>query len=99
MNSTLENHSGVTESLQASWRHLKDVFLASTPSAAWQSFKKLVEVLPVWSLVVVGVLLAAFVLNKSVIVIAFSVVAVLLAMHHTVKHAVLAALDERERER
>jgi hypothetical protein len=97
MKSTLESRGGVTESLQASWRHLKDVFLASTPSAAWQSFKKLVEVLPVWSLVVAGVLLGALVLNQSVVVIAISMVAVLLAIHHTVKHAVLAALDERER--
>ena len=97
MKSTLESQGGVTESLQASWRHLKDVFLASTPSAAWQSFKKLVEVLPVWSLVVAGVLLGALVLNQSVVVIAISMVAVLLAIHHTVKHAVLAALDERER--
>ena len=97
MNSKLESQVGITESLQASWRHLKDVFLASTPSAAWQSFKKLVEVLPVWSLVVAGVLLGALVLNQSVVVIAISMVAVLLAIHHTVKHAVLAALDERER--
>ncbi len=97
MNSTLESHGGVTESLQAAWRHLKDVLMASTPSAAWQSFKKLVDVLPVWSLVVGAVLVAALVANRSNIVIAFSIGGFLLAIYFTVKHAVLAALDERER--
>ena len=96
--SALEGHGGVAESLHAAWRHLKDVFLASTPSAAWQSFKKMVDALPVWSLIVVVVLVAALLANRSFVIIALSIGGFLLATHFTVKNAVLAALDERERE-
>ena len=62
MESTIENHSEevTPQSLHAAWQHFKEVWSASSGSQAWSSFKKMVEALPVWALVL-GVIVTAVV--------------------------------------
>ena len=98
MDSTLDDQKRVCirDSLRDSWRHCKEMFSASSWSAAWQSFNKMVDVLPTWFFVVFILCAVGFVVNWSMIQTPLAVVGFLAAVYFTVKYAVLAAWRERD---
>ena len=97
MESTFEQGGKeVTRSLKQSWAHCKQVCSASSAADAWQSAKLAVDALPMWALVLLPVLAALLVIDRSLLMISLAVFVFLFATYATVKRAVADALKERE---
>jgi hypothetical protein len=101
MESTMESHNGdaTPQSVQASWQYCKEVLSASSTSDAWRSFKKMMEALPAWALVVVIVGVFALMTNAWIVLVPLAAGSVLAGIYFTVKHAVRAALREHDSQR
>ena len=101
MESTMETHNGdaTPQSVQASWQYCKEVLSASSTSDAWRSFKKMMEALPAWALVVVIVGVFALMTNAWIVLVPLAAGSVLAGIYFTVKHAVRAALREHDSQR
>jgi hypothetical protein len=101
MESTIESHNGdaTPQSVQASWRYCKEVLSASSASDAWRSFKRMMEALPAWAIVVVIVGVFALITNAWIVLVPLATGSVLAATYFTVKHAVRAALREHDSQR
>jgi len=100
MDSTIDNDNGdsTPQSVQASWQHCKEVWSASSSSEAWASFKKMMEALPPWALVVTVIGVFALMTNAWIILVPLAAGGFLTAMYFTVKHAIRAALREHDAE-
>ena len=101
MESTMESHrsDATPQSVRASWQYCKEVLSASSTSDAWRSFKKMIEALPAWALVVVVVGVFALITNAWIVIVPLAVGSVLAGVYFTVKHAVRAALREHDTQR
>jgi hypothetical protein len=101
MESTMESHNAdaTPQSVQASWQYCKEVLSASSTSDAWRSFKKMMEALPAWALVVVIVGVFALMTNAWIVLVPLAAGSVLAGIYFTVKHAVRAALREHDSQR
>lgn len=98
MESTFENDqsSSTPESLREAHRHGKNVFSASSTTEAWNSFKKMLDALPAWAMVVAIVSIITLVANTWVIPVVVTVGCGMTAIYFTVKHAMRQALREHE---
>ena len=102
MESTMESHNGdaTPQSVEASWQYCKEVLSASSTSDAWRSFKKMMEALPAWALVVVAIVgVFALITNAGIVLVPLAVGSFLAGIYVTVKHAVRAALREHDSQR
>lgn len=101
MESTMESHNGdaTPQSVQASWQYCKEVLSASSASDAWRSFKKMMEALPAWALVVVIVGVFVLMTNAWIVLVPLAAGSVLAGIYFTVKHAVRTALREHDSQR
>lgn len=91
MESTFDQNSN---SLKQSWHCCKELFSAATPSEAWQSFQSLVDVVPLWALLLLPVLATALVFDGSILISTLAAAALFVALYATVKRAVADAMKE-----
>ena len=97
MESSYEGHGhGVRRSLNQAWHHCKHMFSAASAAEAWQAAKRTIDALPMWALVVLLILAASLVIDRSLLLVPLAAIAFLLATYHTVKRAVADALKERD---
>ena len=98
MESTFEDdHSDPTpQSLKDAHHHWKAFISASSRTEAWSSFKKMLDALPAWAMVVSIVSVITLVANTWVIPVVVTVGCGMTAIYFTVKHAMRQALREHE---
>ena len=102
MESTFENDHGdptpqsPPQSLKDSHQHWKAFISASSRTEAWSSFKKMLDALPVWAMVVSIVSVITLVANTWVIPVVVTVGCGMTAIYFTVKHAMRQALHEHD---
>jgi hypothetical protein len=93
------NGNASTQSVQASWQYCKEILSASSTSDAWKAFKKMIEALPAWALVVGVIGVFALITNPWIVLVPVAAGSVLAGVYFTVKHAVRAALREHDSQR
>jgi hypothetical protein len=100
MESTFEKDQSdpTPQSLRDARQHFQDLFTASSTSEAWSSFKKMIDALPAWALVVGIVSVITLLANIWVVPIVVSVGVGMAAVYFTVKHAVREALREHDKQ-
>ena len=98
MDTTFENQVVDKESpsLKASWRHCKQIWSASTRSEAWQSFKKMLETMPIWGFAVIAIAAVILAANSWLIVVPLLAGGFLRHVYLTVKQAVSGRLREHD---
>jgi hypothetical protein len=98
MESTFENdHSDPTpQSLKNARHHFQEMFSAASRSDAWNSFKKMIDALPAWALVVAVVSVITLVANAWVVPVVAVVGCGMAGVFYTVKYAVRQALREHD---
>lgn len=101
MDSTMEQNGSETvpHSVSEAWRHAKQTLTAASLDDGWRNFKKMLEALPPWALVVAIVSVISVVANPWVIPILVTVGCGMAAVFYTVKHAVRQALREHDSQR
>ena len=101
MDATMDDHQGdsAPKSVEHAWQYSQDLWSSATGSEAWASFKNMISALPGWALVVMVVGILGLLANSSVVVYPLAAAAFLTATFFTVKHAILSALREYDRER
>ena len=100
MESTFEHdHSDpAPQSLGDARQHFRDLFTARSVADAWSSFKKMIDAMPVWALIVAIVSAITLLANLWVVPIVVAVGVGMSAVFYTVKHAVRQALREHDRQ-
>ena len=100
MESTIEKEQNdpTPQSLRDARHHFQDLFTASSTSDAWSSFKKMIDALPAWALIIGIVSVITLLANVWVVPIVVSVGIGMAGVFYTVKHAVRQALREHDRQ-
>lgn len=93
MESTYQTDSE-KKSLKDAWHLCKELFSASSPREAWQSFQCLLDALPLWLIVLLPILAFALVANSSLLIVPVGVAVTLLAIYATVRRAVVDGIKE-----
>ncbi len=98
MDSTMENQNAdsVPQSVAAAWQRCKEILAAGSFSEAWNSFKQMVEVMPVWALVLTIVIGLTLVTNAWIVPALMIGGGVVIGTFYTVKYAVREALREHD---